>query len=200
MPFPFMPLALIRAWRAKKVSNPSPSFITAASGVGHPEDEEAFSFVRRTNFRRAEEAALNRKAHALKVSVDAFGATAGEHPADVLDEDPPCARLDDDPARGAPEISFVFLAETLPGNAMGLTRDSANDAVHASTKASAREGSHIRVDRRWSQETLFHRFDQVSRGEGFPLHQTDCSSTWNCQLDAEVEAGASGAQADVVDA
>jgi hypothetical protein len=83
---------------------------------------------------------------------------------------------------------------------MRLTRDAANDAVHASAKASAWEGSGIAPHRRWSQETLAHRFDQASDGEGFPLHQTNRASAWHCQFEGEIEASASGAEADEVEA
>jgi hypothetical protein len=172
---------------------------SCAVAVGHAEDEETLALMRRANFRRAEESSLNLKAQALKVSVDAFGAAAGEHAADVLDEDPPGAGLDDDPPRRAPEISLVLFGEALSGDAVGLARDAANEAIHKATPRSAAEGSGIAMQRRWSQETRSHRFDQVSAGEGFPLHHSDRSSTRDDQLGAEVEASTSGAEADVVE-
>lgn len=80
---------------------------------------------------------------------------------------------------------------------MRLARDAANEAVHAAAPASAVEGSGIAPYRRFSQGSRPHRADQVRDGEGFPLHVEDRASAWDCQSDAEVEAAAAGAQADV---
>jgi hypothetical protein len=82
---------------------------------------------------------------------------------------------------------------------MRLAWDAANDAVHLSAKTSAREGSHIAPHRTLSQETRLHRCDQMRDCEGFPLHHAYCASAWHCQLDAEIETCAAGAQADDVE-
>jgi hypothetical protein len=82
---------------------------------------------------------------------------------------------------------------------MRLARDAANDAIHEAAPLSAAEGSGIAPHRRWSHETLAHRFDQVGDGEGFPLHQTDRASAWDCQLEAKVEPSASAAEGDEVE-
>jgi hypothetical protein len=79
---------------------------------------------------------------------------------------------------------------------MGLARDAAKDEIHASTKASAWDGSGIRPDRRRSQETVFNRFDQVADGECFPLDVKCWAKAWDCQLDAQVESSAPGAEGD----
>jgi hypothetical protein len=81
---------------------------------------------------------------------------------------------------------------------MRLAWDAANDAIHKAAPWAAVEGSGIRPDRRRSQETLFHRRDQMSDGEGFPLHHSDGASAWNGELDGKVEASASGAEADEI--
>lgn len=155
--------------------------------------------MRRPDFRREEESSLNRETQALKVSPDALGAAAGEHAADVLDEDEPRPRLDDEPPGRAPEIAFIFLGESLSGDAMRLARDAANEAIHKAAPRSAAEGSHIAPDRRWSQETLFNRCDQVRAGEGFPLHHKDWASRRDCELNGEIEPSAAGAEADEVE-
>jgi len=155
--------------------------------------------MRRANLRRAEEASLNLAAQAEKVSSDPLRAPLGEHAPHVLDEDEERAALDEQAPGRSPQVSRVIAAETLSGEAVRLARDAANDAVHEATEASAREGSHIRVDSCRSQETLLNRFDQTAGGEGFPLHHSDCASAWDCQLDAEVEPSASGADADEVE-
>lgn len=154
----------------------------------------------RANFRRSEDAALNLAAQSEKVSVDALGAAAGEHPADVLDEDEPGPGLDEYPPRRSPEVALVFAPKPLSGEAMGLAGYSPNDAIHAATKASARDGSHIAPDRRWSHDAPLHLRDQISDGECFPLHAQDWASSWDCQFDGPIEAASSGAEGDDVEA
>lgn len=154
----------------------------------------------RADLRRREESALNREAQSLKVSPDALGAARREHAADILDKDGPGGGLHDEPAGRAPEVAGIVAPETLSGQAVRLARDAAKHEIHAATEASAREGSHIRVHRRRSQETLLHRFDQVCDGEGFPLHHSDVSSAGQSQFDGEVEAAAAGAEAETVEA
>lgn len=170
-----------------------------AVAVGHAEDEEALAFVRVANFRRAEEAARNLAAQAEKVSSDSFGAALREHAPDVLDEDEPRTGLDEDAASGAPEVALVVSSKSFAGEAVGLAGNAPDDTIHAATEASAREGSHITVDRRWSHDTALHLRDQVSDGECFPLHTSDRASRWDCQLDGSIKAASSGAEADNVE-
>lgn len=167
--------------------------------VGHAEDEQPLAFVARADFRRREKSDLALETESSQVAPDALGATAREHAGDVLDEHPPRAGLDDDPSGRAPQVAGVVAPEPLSGDRVRLARDSANDAIHEAAIASAREGSHIRPHRSRSQEARFHCRDQSSDGRGFPLHQHDCSSRRDCQLDAEIEPSASGAEADGVD-
>lgn len=196
IPFPLIPFAFTRSWRRKKVSGSSPSLKSPESGVGHAEEEDALAFLLRASFARREQSDLARAAKSAQVSPNALATPRREEAADVLDEDEPRARLDKDPSGRSPEISRIISAEALAGEGMGLARDAANDAIHCATPTAAAEGSGIRPHRRWSQETSLHRFDQVRDGEGFPLHQTDCSSSWASELDAEVETTASGAEGD----
>jgi hypothetical protein len=154
----------------------------------------------RADFRRAEDASLNLAAQSEKVSVDSFGAAAGEHPADVLDEDEPGAGLNEYPPRRSPEVALVLSPKTLSGKAVRLAGDTPNDAIHASTEASARDGSHIAPNRRRSHDAALHLRDQISDGEGFPLHAQDRASRWDCQLKGPIKAAASGAEADDVEA
>lgn len=125
--------------------------------VGHCEDKEALPFMARADLRRREQSSLTRKAQSVKVSPNPLGAAAGEHAADVLDEDEPRARLDDDATCGRPEVARVFALEPLSGKTVRLARYAANEAVHASTPASAVEGSGIAPNRRWSEMSRLHR-------------------------------------------
>jgi hypothetical protein len=168
--------------------------------VGHCEDEQAFALVRRADFFRREESSLNLETQSVKVSPDAFRPAGREHTCDVFDDDEPRARLDDDAPRRRPEVALVVLAEALSGQGMRLARDAANDAIHETTPLSASEGFDIAPNRSGSHETLLHRCDQLRAAEGFPLHQHDRASAWDCQLESEIETAASGAKADDVEA
>jgi hypothetical protein len=107
-----------------------------------------------------------------------------------LADDPPCIR---------PEIAFILLAALPAGEGMRLARDAANEAIHEATPRSAVEGSGIAPHRSLREVSRFHRCHQLRDGETFPLHQADRASAWNCQLDSEIEATASGADADEVE-
>lgn len=82
---------------------------------------------------------------------------------------------------------------------MRLARDAANDAIHEATPWAAVEGGDIAPQSCLTHETLLHRRDQLRAGEGFPLHEHDAASARHCQLDSEIEAAASGAEADEVE-
>jgi len=81
-----------------------------------------------------------------------------------------------------------------------LARDAANDAIHEAAPWPAVEGSHITPDRRRSQETRFHRCDQMADREGFPLHHKDAASVRKGELDGKVEPAASGAEGNEIEA
>jgi hypothetical protein len=115
--------------------------------------------VARADLRRAEKSDLDRETKLAKVSPYPLGSSdlvspGREHAADVLDEDEPCAALDDDAPRVAPEVAGVETALLSAGEAVRLARDAANEAVHASTPASAVEGSGIAPHRSRMKETL----------------------------------------------
>lgn len=173
----------------KFFSAPSPTRI-----VGHCEAEPSFALVRRADFSRRKQSCLHCETKPAKVSPDPHRAAGGEHAADVFNEGEPGAGGDDDAARRRPEVALVVLSLAFSRIGMRLARDAANDAVHFSSKSSAREGSHIAPHRRLSQETRLHRCDQMGDRESFPLHHTDCASAWHCQLEAEIKASASGTE------
>lgn len=170
-----------------------------AAQLGHGEDEKASPLLAVAAFERREQSAFNLEAQAVKISADSLRTSARKHSLDVLDERPPGAALDDDPAGWSPRITLVEFSETLPCLAMRLTGDAAKDAVHSSTKLAAWEGAQIRPDRRLNQETFGHRFAQSVASKGFPLHHADCSSVGNSQFDGEVESATSCAKADVLE-
>jgi hypothetical protein len=156
--------------------------------------------MRRASFRRAEEASRNLTTQAEKVSPDTLGTALREHATDVLNEDEPSAGLDEDPSCRTPKVSRIVSTKAFTGEAVGLARDAANDAIHSAAKASAWDGSHIAPDRSWSHDALAHLRHQASDGEGLPLHTHDRLSTWNRQSDGAIEAATSGAEGDEVEA
>jgi hypothetical protein len=158
----------------------------------------------RADFCRREQSALNRKTQLAKVSPYPLGSSdfispCREHPFDVLDEDEPGARLDDDAPGIGPEIARIVLPALPASEAMRLARDAANEPIHEAAPRLAVEGSGIAPHRSRSDVSRFHRCHQLRDREGFPLHHADASSARNCQLDSEIESAASGADADDVE-
>ena len=70
--------------------------LSTSAGVGHAKNEGSLPLMGGTDFCRREQSDLTRKTKSAQVSVNSFCAAAAEHPFDVLDEDEPSARLDDD--------------------------------------------------------------------------------------------------------
>lgn len=174
-----------------------------ARGVGHAlgispvvdgENEDALTFVRSADFLRCDKDSRNLETQALKVSSYPFGAAAGEHAVDVFNDAEPGPGLDKGAPEGGPKVPFVFLSKPVPGEAVWLARYAANEAVQASTKLAAREGSGVRPDRARSQEARFHRCDQSRNGVGFPLHHNDGATARKGELGGKVESGAAGAE------
>lgn len=164
------------------------------------EHKDPLAAMARTNLVRAEEPRLNRKTQPVKVSPDTGKPAGCDHAAHVFDECTPRACLDEDAPEGGPEVALVFSSQPLSGKGMRLAWNSANDAIHVSSKATSREGSGIAPHRRLSHGTFFHRRNQMGAGEGFPLHVSDRASAWHCQLKAKVEPATSGANGDVAEA
>jgi hypothetical protein len=139
----FSGLAFSSSGDDRRTPLPSRDCGVGQSAVVHAEDEQALTFVRGADFRRSEDAARNLATQSVKVSIDPLGAAAREHAADVLDEDEPRPGLHPGAADGGPEVALVVFAEALSGEAMGLTRDAAKDAIQQAAPWSASEGRGI---------------------------------------------------------
>lgn len=98
--------------------------------------------MRETKVRRAVEAERTLETKASQVSSNVIGAER-EVPADVFEEERPRAGLDGDAPDDGPEVARVTDAASLAGEGERLTRIARNDEIHASTEASAVEGSGI---------------------------------------------------------
>lgn len=169
-----------------------------AAGVGHGEDEQSFSVVRRADFLRREQSRLNRVTKSLKLSVDDVEAER-QVTTDILKEDAPWARLDDDAADVRPDVARIVRSSAMAGVAEGLAWVACSEDIHRAAPSSAAEGSDIAPHRRLSQETRFHRFDQMGDGEGFPLHHADEASTWKRQFKSEFESTPPSAEGEDVE-
>ena len=139
-----------------------PPLALSSVGVRHSEDDNALALVARADFCRREQSSLNLETKLVKVSEYSLGASdfvrpRREHASNVLDDDEPDAGLNDDAASRGPEVSGVVASLLPTGEAVRLTRDATNEAVHRATPCAAVEGSGIRPHRSRMKETLFHR-------------------------------------------
>jgi hypothetical protein len=121
-----------------RCSGPFAPFQSRAAGRGHTKDEDAFPLLRVANLFRREQSDLNRETKLAKVSPYPLGSSdfvspRREHARNVLDEDEPRTRLDDDAPGRTPEVTLVEASLLAPCEAVRLARDAADEAVHAST-------------------------------------------------------------------
>jgi hypothetical protein len=95
--------------------------------------------------------------------------------ANVLEEAPLGAGLDEDAAEVRPQPSRVLDPEAPAGVALALTRVAARDDIHDATPRAAVEGGNIVPDRRAIQGRAFHPCHESGRRVGFPLDVTHSS-------------------------
>jgi len=161
-------------------------------GVG--QDEEAFTFVRRANFRRREKSCLTLVAHCSQVSPNIVEGES-KMAADVFEEDVCRPALRDNSCDLGPEPSGVALAEALPSGGHGGAGVSSSDEMNDSTPASAVEGSEVIPDRRFIQESVLHACRQDRGSIGVPFRITDSPvGISEGQLDSELHASDPGAE------
>ena len=124
-----------------------------ARGVGQfvsepmGKNEEPFPPMRRTDFRRSEEARRKPVAHADQSCGD-FGKTEAQMMGDVFEEDERRFDLSDDAGNMGPEMSWILSAETLACQRERLARISRREDVHCAAPRAAVEGGKVRPDRR----------------------------------------------------
>jgi hypothetical protein len=152
--------------------------------VGH--DEQPFAPVACPDFLSREQASRNAVAHAFQAFAD-LSESQSEVSSDVLEEHKRGLNLPDDAGDDRPQVPGVILASPFARETERLTGIPRHDAIHASTPASAVEGSGIAEHRRWSQASRFHRLNQTGGAECVSLNVADDARIWNCQLDSESE-------------
>lgn len=170
-----------------------------ARGVGQVvalavgEDEEPLAPMRRTDFRRREEARRKAVPHADQSSGD-FGEAEAEMMGDVLEEDE--GRLDfaDDAGDVRPEVARVVRTPALARDRERLARIARSDDVHRAAPRAAVEGSNVVPDNSLIQGRVFHPRHEDGRGVGVPLDMTHSAISGAREVQPEVEPADAGAE------
>lgn len=197
-PFPLMPFARRRSWRARNVPGSSPSFVSEAAGVA--QHEEPLATVRRSGLGSAKHAPLRIEPQRGKVCEDVVESARSES-CDVLDEDERRPNLIKHTGEVPPQAGSRPRDDprALAGDGDVLAGEAASDKIHDATPRSAVEGGDIRPHRARIQLSFFHRADQRCAGESFPLHETDCASARKRQTYSAFEPSTSGEETEDVD-
>lgn len=170
-----------------------------ARGVGQEvalavgEDEEPLAPMRRTDFRRREEARRKAVAHADQPSGD-FGEAEAEMMGDILEEDEGRLDLSNDPSNMRPEVARVVRAPALARDGERLARIARSDDVHRAAPSAAVEGSNIVPDNSLIQGRVFHPRHESGRGVGIPLDVTHSAISGAGDVQPEVEPTCAGAE------
>lgn len=122
-----------------------------------------------------------------------------EMAADVLEEQPLGADLDENAPDVGPHVPVVSGAEPLACGAEGLARVASRDAIHCATPASAVEGGNVVPDRRPIQARVFHPGHERGRSVGFPLNETHSAVAGLGDVEPEFEPSGAGAEGKPVD-
>ncbi|TCP58569.1 hypothetical protein EV663_12116 [Rhodovulum bhavnagarense] len=157
------------------------------------EDEEPLAPMRRTDFRRREEARRKAVAHADQPSGD-FGEAEAEMMGDILEEDEGRLDLSNDPSNMRPEVARVVRAPALARDGERLARIARSDDVHRAAPSAAVEGSNIVPDNSLIQGRVFHPRHESGRGVGIPLDVTHSAISGAGDVQPEVEPTCAGAE------
>ena len=149
--------------------------------------------MRSARVRRREEDFLDAVASAFKVGLET-SVVLPKAAAHVLKEGESSPALAKDSEAVVPEVTFVVGSEPPPGDAVGLTREAANDEIHDATPRAAVEGSEVSPNRRLVQGTVRHTRDQDRGGSDFPLHVADDASAVSNQSHGFAVVAAAGAE------
>lgn len=176
-----------------------------ARGVGQlvpladGEDEQAFAFVGRADFRRREEACRKAVAHADQSCGD-FGEAEAEMMGDILEEDEGRLDLADDPGDMRPEVSRVIRAPALACDRERLARIARSDDVHRAAPRSAVEGSNVVPDNSLIQRRVFHPRHESGCGVGFPFDMAHSTISGDRDGEPEVEPACAGTEREAEEA
>lgn len=149
----------------------------------------------RACFSRREQARLCRVAQAPK-AVDDVGKSQIEVTLDVLAPDPFWLHLVDDAGHVGPEMPAVGVAASSAGVAEGLAGITGRHEMNSAAPRSAIKGSQIAPDRRLTQGLVCHPRHESGRSVAFPLDESHSAVPRLGDVEAEIEAGISGAEGD----
>ena len=170
-----------------------------ARGVGQlvaladGEDEQPFALVRRTDFRRREEACRKAVAHDDQSAGD-FGEAEAEMMGDILEEDEGRLDLADDAGDMRPEVARVLRTPALSRDGERLARIARSDDVHRAAPWAAVEGFNIVPDKSLIQGRVFHPRHESGCGEGFPFDMAHSTISGDCDGKPEVEPARAGTE------
>jgi hypothetical protein len=159
------------------------------------QDEEPPATVACASFSRCEQARLCRVAQAAK-AIDDVGKSHSEVSLDVLAPHPFGSDLVDDAGDVGPQVAGIGVAASLAGIAEGLTGIAGRDEMNTAAPRPAIEGSEIVPDRCLIQGLVCHPRHESGRSVAFPLDESHSAISRLGDVEAEVEAGIAGAQAD----
>ncbi|PTN04112.1 hypothetical protein C8N32_101311 [Rhodovulum imhoffii] len=170
-----------------------------ARGVGQVvalavgEDEEPLAPMRRTDFRRREEARRKAVPHADQSAGD-FGEAEAEMMGDILEEDEGRFDLADDAGDMRPEVARVVRAPALARDGERLARIARSDDVHRAAPRAAVEGSNVVPDNSLIQGRVFHPRHESGCGVGFPFDMAHSTISGDGDGEPEVKAACAGAE------
>lgn len=159
------------------------------------QEEEAATPVTCARLSRREQARLCRVAQASKAGDD-VGESQGQVTLDVFAEDPFGPGFVDDAGDLGPKVTRIRVAPSLAGEAEGLAGIAGRDKMNAAAPWLAVEGSKIAPDRRRCQGLVFHPGHDSGCRMGFPFDETNSPVPGLGDVQAEIEAGVTGAEGD----
>jgi hypothetical protein len=176
-----------------------------ARGVGQlvaladGEDEQPFALVRRTDFRRREEACRKLVAHADQSAGD-FGEAEAEMMGDILEEDEGRLDLADDAGDMRPEVARVVRAPALARDRERLARIARRDDVHRAAPWAAVETGNVVPDKSLIQGRVFHPRHESCCGVGFPFDMAHSTISGQGDGEPEVKPACAGAEGETEEA
>ncbi|MEP9401842.1 hypothetical protein ABLE43_08465 [Sphingomonas sp. VNH70] len=162
------------------------------------QDEEPAAPVRSASLSRSEQARLCRVAQAAKIAGD-VGVSHGQVPFDVFAEDPFRSDFPDDPGDLGPKVTRICVSGSATGIAEGLAWITGSDDMNSAAERAAVEGSEIVPDRCRSQGLVCHPRHESGRCVTFPLDESHSAVSGLGDVQAEIEAGVSGAEGDATE-
>lgn len=145
------------------------------------------------SFSRREQSRFCAVAQAAKLCGD-IGKSQIDMALDIFGEDPFGRDFADNTRDFWPEVAGIGFASSLAGEAEGLARITGRDDMNAAAPRLAVKGSEIVPDRRVTQGLVAHPRHESGRCVSFPLDVTDSAVSGLGDVEAEIEAGVTGAE------